>query len=205
MPCEVCHQPTKSFSTLPQALISRAPSTEEDWTQTRGPRQPKPMSQINLQIDVLRTFVVGHDLGSFARAAAQLGRSTSAISLQMRKLEEQVGKPLFRKEGRGLALTQAGEVLLAHARRLVELNDAALAAVRGPAVTGHVRLGMPQDFTETWLPAMLARFAKINPDIRVDVVGDRNAILNESLARGDLDLALLWGDIDATPSGHKVA
>jgi DNA-binding transcriptional ArsR family regulator len=75
--------------------------------------------------------VAGIELGSFARAADKVGRSTSAVSAQLKKLEEQAGVPLFRKDGRGLALTQAGEVLLGHARRLLELNDEAAVALRG--------------------------------------------------------------------------
>ncbi|MDP1340430.1 LysR family transcriptional regulator, partial [Klebsiella variicola] len=74
-------------------------------------------------LDVLRTFVLGVDLHSFAKAAERLGRSTSAISAQLKKLEEQVGTPVLNKSGRGLALTPVGEALLGHARRLLELND----------------------------------------------------------------------------------
>jgi len=74
-------------------------------------------------MDALRTMVVGTDLQSFARAALQLGRSQSAISMQLKKLEEQAGKPLFRRNGRGLAPTEAGEALLTYARRIIALND----------------------------------------------------------------------------------
>ncbi len=120
----------------------------------------------NLDMDVLRTFVAGVDLGSFAKAAGRLGRSPSAISLQLRKLEEQTGCALFRKEGRGLVLTENGEMLVGYARRLLDLNDQALAAVRNPGVAGSVRLGLPQDFAETWLPKVLARFARLHPNVR---------------------------------------
>jgi DNA-binding transcriptional LysR family regulator len=88
------------------------------------------MSPVNLDMDVLRTFVAGVDLGSFAKAAERVGRSPSAISMQLRKLEEQVGQPLVRKDGRSLALTEAGESLLSYARRLLDLNDEALMAAR---------------------------------------------------------------------------
>jgi len=77
----------------------------------------------NLDLDVLRTFVTGLDLGSYAKAAGRLGRSQSAISLQLRKLEETTGQTLLRKQGRGLALTPEGEIMLGYARRLLELND----------------------------------------------------------------------------------
>src|SRR5690349_24991038 len=82
-------------------------------------------------IDVLRSFVLGVELGSFAQAAERLNRSTSAVSAQLKKLEEQAGAPLLRKAGRGLALTETGETMLGYARRLLDLNDEAAAAVRG--------------------------------------------------------------------------
>src|SRR5258708_8542400 len=86
------------------------------------------MGRINLDMDVLRTLVTAQQLGSFNRAAGQIGRSQSAVSQQIRKLEEQVGEPLFRKQGRGLALTEAGDVVLSSGRRILAPNYAA-----GPA------------------------------------------------------------------------
>ena len=115
---------------------------------------------VNLDMDVLRSFAVGIDLGSFAKAASRLGRSPSAISLQLRKLEDQVGQQLVQKHGRGLVLTEAGEMMLGYARRLLDLNDAAVSALGSPALTGSVRIGLPQDFAETWLPETLGRFAR---------------------------------------------
>lgn len=155
------------------------------------------MLPTNLDMDVLRTFVAGIDLGGYARAAARLGRSPSAVSLQLRKLEEQVGQPLLLKRGRGLALTEAGEVLLGFARRLLDLNDAALAAVRSPALSGEVRIGLPQDFAETRLPAALSRFARLHPGLRVSARVACNARLREAFEAAELDLALLW-DEDGT-------
>lgn len=158
------------------------------------------MRLTNLDMDVLRSFVAGTDLGSFAKAAERLGRSQSAVSLQLKKLEEQVGESLLRKEGRGLALTAPGEILLSYARRLLELNDEAVAAVRGVAVEGWVRLGIVQDFAEVWLPALLGRFARAHPGVKIDVIVDRGINLAEQVARGELDLALAWGDY---PSPHR--
>ncbi len=154
---------------------------------------------VNLDMDVLRTFVTGIDLGSFAKAADRLGRSPSAISLQMRKLEDQVGQTLLRRNGRGLALTEPGEMLLGYARRLLDLNDAAVSAVAAPALSGSVRLGLPQDFTETGLPTVLARFARLHPALRVEVHVERDAVLRSELEAGRLDLALVW---DATGAGE---
>ena len=101
------------------------------------------MTRINLDMAVLRTLVTAQQLGGFNRAASQIGRSQSAISQQIRKLEEQVGEPLFRKQGRDLALTDAGEIVLAYARRILNLNDEAVAAVRGRAIEGSYVLACP--------------------------------------------------------------
>src|SRR5579871_2716995 len=94
------------------------------------------MRRITLDLDVLRSFATGTELGSFAKAAERLGRSTSAVSAQIKKLEDQAGTAIFRKAGRGLALTEAGETMLSYARRLLDLNDEAIVAVHGMAVEG---------------------------------------------------------------------
>ena len=113
------------------------------------------MQHTNLDMDSLRSFVTGLEVGSFARAADRLGRSTSAISAQLKKLEEQAGVPLVRKAGRGLVATDAGETMLSYARRLLELNDEAVSAARGIELEGWVRLGLQEDFGETLLPRIL--------------------------------------------------
>jgi len=143
-------------------------------------------------IDVLRSFALGVELGSFAQAADRLNRSTSAVSAQLKKLEEQAGAPLLRKAGRGLALTETGETMLGYARRREDLNDEAAAAVRGVRLEGRVRLGLQEDFGEHLLPAVLGRFARAHPKLRVEARIARNAELMEGIARGSLDLALAW-------------
>jgi DNA-binding transcriptional LysR family regulator len=108
----------------------------------------------------------------------------------MRKLELQVGQPLFRKQGRRVVLTEAGDRVHAYARRILELNDEAVHAVRGAAIDGTVRFGLPGDFAETWLPAALGQFRKAYPAVRVDVLVEPNRLLLERLDRGELDLVL---------------
>lgn len=159
----------------------------------------------NLDMDVLRTFVTAFELGSFAKAADRLGRSQSALSTQLRKLEEQLGQALVQKSGRGLALTTTGESLFSYARRILDLNDEAVESVRGADVEGWVRIGMPQDFAESWLPAILGRFARSHPKVRVEVRAERNANLLEKTLKGELDLALAWGSIEDSPHSTKVA
>ena len=112
-------------------------------------------------MDILRTLVAAQDLGSFNRAADHIGRSQSAVSQQIRKLEEQIGEPLF-LGGTGLAPTEAGDVILSYARRILDLNDEAVSAVRGMSVAGAVRFGVPSDL-ETWLPKVLGQFKRAHP------------------------------------------
>jgi DNA-binding transcriptional LysR family regulator len=160
------------------------------------------MARINLDMDVLRTLVSASELGALNRAAEQVGRSQSAVSQQIHKLEEQVGQPLFRKQGRGLVLTDAGDILLSYARRILELNDEAVSAVHGGSVEGAVRFGLPSDFAENWLPAVLGRFKRAHPAVRIEASVDRNVMLLDRLEKGQLDLALVLGQharTDAEP------
>ncbi|UWU13379.1 LysR substrate-binding domain-containing protein [Rhizobium sullae] len=162
------------------------------------------MRRTNFDLDVLRTFATGMELGNFAKAADRLGRSTSAVSAQLKKLEEQAGTPIFRKAGRGLALTEAGETMLAYARRLLELNDEAAAAVHSVELEGWVRLGLQEDFGENLLPDVLGRFARAHPKVRIEARVVRNAELLERVTTGKLDLALAWSDRTLTAHCEKI-
>lgn len=162
------------------------------------------MLPTNLDMDVLRALVIAMEHGGFARAAERLSRTQSAISLQMKKLEEQVGQPLFRKAGRTVALTDAGDLLLGYARRIVALNDEALSAARGRAMDGTVRVGFPQDLAERWLPAVLGSFHRAHPRIHVEAQVGRGRELRERVAQGALDLALAFGEIGGTPATATV-
>ncbi|WP_202760194.1 LysR substrate-binding domain-containing protein [Delftia acidovorans] len=150
------------------------------------------MTRVLYDLDVLRTFCTGVELGSFARAADRLGRSTSAVSAQLKKLECQCGTPLLRKSGRGLVLTEAGETLRGYALRLLELNDRAVAAVRGSELRGLVRLGLQEDLGESVLPHVLGQFARAHPHVRIEASVARSDELRERIALGQFDLALLW-------------
>ncbi len=160
----------------------------------------------NLDLDVLRTFVTGHDLGSYAKAADRLGRSQSAISLQLRKLEATIGRTLLRKSGRGLSLTHEGEIMLGFARRMLELNDEAVAALRNPSLQGRVRVGLLPDFAETWLPDILGNFARAHPNVQIEACVERSTALKDAIGRGELDLALTWNEGgDASPGTEDLA
>ena len=151
---------------------------------------------------MLRTRVFAGDLGGFARAARRVGRTQSAVSLQMRRLEDSAGQSLFTRAGRSFALTTAGEQVLGYARRLLAINDEAVAAVRGTRLACPVRLGVLADFAETWLPPVLAGFARTHPTARLEVQVDRRIAVLDALDRGRLDLALVF-DADR-PRGVRV-
>ena len=158
----------------------------------------------NLDMDALRSFAVGMEAGSFARAAGYLGRSTSAVSAQLKKLEEQSGTALVRRSGRGLVLTDSGETLLSYARKLLSLNDEAVVALRGHALEGWIRLGLQEDFGEVVLPQVLGRFKRAHPKVRIECRIDRRNELVRRVDGGHLDLALVWED-GSCPSAERIA
>jgi DNA-binding transcriptional LysR family regulator len=163
------------------------------------------MKPATFDLEVLRSFVAGVDLGSYGRAADRLGRSTSAVSAQLKKLEEQAGVPLLRKAGRGLTLTDAGETMLAYARRLLDLNDQASRAVRGAQLQGRVRLGLQEDFGEMLLPRVLGQFARTHPKVKIEARVARNADLLDRIAVGQLDIALAWDHGARLPHARHLA
>jgi DNA-binding transcriptional LysR family regulator len=156
-------------------------------------------------MDALRAIVVGTDLGSFARAASQLGRSQSAISMQLRKLEEQAGLPLFRRNGRGLVPTEAGEALLVYARRIITLNDEAAVSLGANSDVTSARMGLPQDFFEDVMPEAIVRFSRRHPRVHVEVRAGRNHGLEEDVRAGRLDVALAFFPSGSDGHGTLVA
>jgi DNA-binding transcriptional LysR family regulator len=149
-------------------------------------------ARINLDLDTLRTLCVAHDSGGLTAAAGRLGRTPSAISLQMKRLQEDLGTPLFRKRGRGLALTEAGEVALAYARRILAVNDELLDSMQGAKIAGHIRIGCPQDFA-SMLPAVLSQFATLYPGMQIELVVEGNAALADAVEQARIDLAVVIG------------
>jgi DNA-binding transcriptional LysR family regulator len=147
----------------------------------------------NLSLDSLRTLVITQELGGFARASERLGRTPSAISLQMKRLQEEAGVPLFRKQGRNILLTEQGEIALRYARRLLELSDEMIDTLRGSSLSGVVRIGFAQDFTVNVLPSVIARFSALYPLVKLEVTVDVGQVLLQLVDSGDLDLALTLG------------
>jgi len=149
-----------------------------------------------LDLDQLQTFVAIADTGSFTRAAEQVFRTQSAVSMQMRRLEERLGKSLFEKDGRTNRLTEDGERLLFHARRLLRLNRETLAAFDDASLEGHVRIGTPDDYADRFLPEIMARFSRSNPRVELSVICEPTVNLVEQMRRGQLDIALVTHDDD---------
>ncbi|CAH0498719.1 LysR substrate-binding domain-containing protein [Novosphingobium sp. CECT 9465] len=149
------------------------------------------MALRNLDIDLLRCFVTISDTGSFTRAGARLGRTQSGISLQLKRLEEQVGRALFVRSPRSLAMTFEGERLIGPARQILRLHDATLAEMFEPDIAGSVRIGVPEDFATAHLPGVLAAFAEAHPLVELEVACDLTLNLFERFHAGDFDLVLV--------------
>jgi DNA-binding transcriptional LysR family regulator len=142
-----------------------------------------------ISTDLLRTFAAVADTGGFTRAAARVNRSQSAVSQQIKRLEEEAGGPLFLR-GASLSLTPRGERLLAYARRILRLHDQALAELAEPEMAGLVRLGASEDYAVRFLPEILEGFARSHPNVEVHVRCEPGARLRRRLEEGKLDLAV---------------
>jgi DNA-binding transcriptional LysR family regulator len=145
----------------------------------------------SLDLDQLRTFVAIAESGSFTRAAGAVHKTQSAVSMQMRRLEERIGKPIFVRDGRASKLTEEGERLLVYARRMIRLSEETLAAFDESELSGSVRLGTPDDYADRFLPEVLARFARSNPRVEVSVVCEPSAELIRQAKASELDLAIV--------------
>ncbi len=144
-----------------------------------------------LDTDVLRTFVAIAECGSFTRAAKQVFRTPSALSMQIKRLEEILGHVLFVREARHVRLTPEGEVLLGYGRRLLRLNEEAIQQFLTPTLEGRVSLGTSDDVGSRILPGVLAQFARSYPAVQVDVVVGSSKQHLERLDAGELDMALI--------------
>lgn len=144
-----------------------------------------------LDNDHLRTLIAIAETGSFTRAAEIVHKTQSAVSMQIRRLEERVGRELFVKEGRTAKLTEDGERLLDYAYRMIRLNDEAVASFRQERLTGRVKLGVPDDYAERYLPQILARFTASNPGIEVMVVCEPTPCLVANLDATEIDMAII--------------
>jgi DNA-binding transcriptional LysR family regulator len=145
----------------------------------------------NLDVDLLKTFIAIADTGGFTRAADEVNKTQGAVSMQMRRLEEILGRPVFHREGRHNKLTADGQRLLDYARRIARLNDEVVVTFSRPELTGVVRFGVPDDYADNLLPEVMARFARTHPLVQVNVDCLSSAPLRELAAEGKMDLVLV--------------
>jgi DNA-binding transcriptional LysR family regulator len=148
------------------------------------------MMAVNLPTNMLRSFVAIVDTGSMLNASEQVFVTQSALSLQIKRLEELIQQPLFTREGRRLSLTAAGDLMLGYARRVLAIHDEALSAISAGQFAGPVRIGMVQDFADLLLTGILARFAELHPDAQIFARVAGTAELQEMLDRGQLDVVI---------------
>ena len=142
-----------------------------------------------LDPELLRAFVLIADGHSFTQAALRIGRTQSAVSMQVKRLEDVLGqRVLSRGKGGSIDLTPHGRYLLSRAREILALNDEVLATFRSPQLAGTVRLGTPDDYALSHLPPILQRFAETHPAVQVDVLCASSTDLVERLKAGELDL-----------------
>jgi DNA-binding transcriptional LysR family regulator len=144
----------------------------------------------NIDIDLLRSFVTIVEVKSFTRAAERLLRTQSAISLQMKRLEDQLDCRLFERGGRGVEPTQAGTMLLGYARRILAANDELVGRMAEPLVEGAVTIGAPEGFSTEHLAPVLARFTRAFPRVNMTLRTGPALELADELAAGRLDMAI---------------
>lgn len=153
------------------------------------------MSSQDLQIDWLRAFLAVVDTGSMTAAAKQVSRSQSAVSMQIRKLEDSVGRTLLNRGAGPITLTPAGYDLLGHARRLMELHSATLVALHGGSINGRITLGVPDDYVMSYLAPVLRTFASRFSEVELTLVCEPSISLVAKVERGEIDLALATRDL----------
>jgi len=144
----------------------------------------------NLDSDLLRTFLAIHDAGSFLEGAAKIYRSQSAASMQIRKLEEQLQKPVFERHGRGVRLTPTGERLEPVARQVIRQLDSTMAEIIGTGLAGELRVGLPDEHSAIVLSQIIAEFANAHPKVDLSVQCSNSAGFAQSLETGKLDIAV---------------
>ena len=158
----------------------------------------------NLDLDLLRCFVTIAETESFTRAGERLGRTQSTISLQIKRLEQQLGRAVFARTPRSLTLTPEGERLLGPARQLLRLNDTAIAELFEPDVAGGVALGVPEDFATAHLPTVLAAFTDAHPLVELEVTCDLTLNLLRRFEEGAFDLVLVKREPSEQLQGVRV-
>jgi DNA-binding transcriptional LysR family regulator len=144
-----------------------------------------------IDVDQLRTFIAIAETGSFTKAADLVHKTQSAVSMQMKRLEERLDRPVFARDGRASKLTEDGERLLDYARRIVKLNIEALASFSDAELSGRVRLGVPDDYADRYLPEIMARFSRAYPGVELTISCQPSSELIDLIDDNELDLAII--------------
>ncbi|MEM8652855.1 MAG: LysR substrate-binding domain-containing protein [Pseudomonadota bacterium] len=152
---------------------------------------PHTPSQPLLELDLLKTLIAIADTGNFSTAAELVLRTPSAVSMQVKKIEEIVGRPVFKRDSRSVSLTADGIMLLEHARRLIALNNEMVSQFVTPNVAGEIRIGAGDDFAERLLPSLLRDFNRTHPSVVVEVVMENTNELIAKVKAGEIDLAVI--------------
>ncbi|MEO1027028.1 MAG: LysR substrate-binding domain-containing protein [Pseudomonadota bacterium] len=157
-----------------------------------------------LDLDLLKTLVAIAETGNFSAAAAAVHRTPSAVSMQVKKMEELLGRPIFIRDSRSVELTPDGAFLLEHGRRMLALNRDAVARFVQPDVEGEVRLGAPDDVAERFLVDMLRRFKETHPQVTVNVTVEGTGRMLEMVNQGLLDMSLITCEAGFQEDGAQV-
>ncbi|KVL58711.1 LysR family transcriptional regulator [Burkholderia territorii] len=144
-----------------------------------------------LDLDVLAMVVAVTESGSFAQGAQAVHRSPSAVSMQIKALEDALGKPLFIRDTRNVTATDEGRMLADYGRRMLAMRDEAWASVVRPEIRGRVTIGVPDDYISSLLPQVLGKFAAMHPRVEVRVIGQPSSALVPMLKDNTIDLACL--------------
>src|SRR6056297_3339495 len=154
---------------------------------------------VNLQTDLIRTFVTVVDLGNYTETGQVLGRTQPAISLQIKRLEDLVGAKLLQHKGKVLELTPQGHALIGYAREMLRLNDRAVANLQEAKFMGTLRVGLPTDYAIGYFQRLIADFARANPDVSLDIRCDWSRNILSQLHVDELDLAIVITDTMPAP------
>ena len=144
----------------------------------------------DLDIRLLRAFVTVSETGTVSRAADRLARTQAAVSMQLQRLEAEVGAQLLRRSPRGVSLTEAGEILLAYARKTIALGEDARRQIAGRKLVGRVRLGIVEDLAVTRLPSIIADFRRRHPSVEIELTSSSSAELSRALLDGRCDVVM---------------
>ena len=145
---------------------------------------------VPLDLDQLKSFCAIADCGSFTEAARRVNKTQSAVSMQIKRLEERLGHPLLSREGRGVTLTQHGEGLYARARKMLKINAEIMDEFTDEDLAGKIHFGLPDDYAVRLLPAILKSFQKTHPRIIVDVTCLPSEELLDGMKRGKFDIVI---------------